>query len=126
MEKKIFRPLAVLFCAVCAMFVFSSFTAAQPRGGGDDEVTYLQYDLSAGNHVIPLEQVSDYVLGDLIQGGGPYWVSLGESDNGQLALHVQANPDEHSRSTVFEFTVYTASAKYCFQVSISQEGRSRQ
>ena len=123
MERKIFKPFAVLFCAVCALFICSSFTAAQVRGGGDDEVTYLEYDLSAANHVIPLEGIDDYVAGDLIEGSGPYWVSLGESDSGQLALHVQANSARYSREADFSITVYTASGKYGFHIRLSQEGR---
>ena len=123
MEKKIFKPFTVLFCAVCALFICSSFTAAQTRCGGDNEVTYLEYDLSAGNHVIPLEGVDGYVAGDLIEGSGPYWVGLGESDNGQLALHVQANPTRYSREADFSITVYTARGKYAFRIRLSQGGR---
>ena len=124
MKQRIFRSFSVLVCSVAMLLVFSSFSTPQVRGGGDDAIVQLNYELSCSNHFLDLG-VSDYVVGDLIQSGAPYWIypKEGEASTGPIGLWVQPNFSPVSRSAQFSVTIYTAQNRYQFQIYIVQQGR---
>lgn len=125
MKQRLIRPLASLLCAVAVLFVFSSFTAPQPRGGGDDEVIQLDFEISWGN--ASLNTGIPWIPGDhVMMGGAPYWVNLDQhsGSDGVLCLNVQANPYNMARETSFHIEVHTSSGRYECDVHILQGGRS--
>ncbi len=124
MKQRLIRPLASLLCAVAVLFVFSSFTAPQPRGGGDDEVIQLDYEISWGN--ASLNTGIPWIPGDLVMMDAPYWVNVDQHSgaDGELYLNVQANPYNMARETSFHIEVHTSNGRYDCDVHILQGGRS--
>ncbi len=124
MKQRLFRPLASLLCAVAVLFVFSSFTAPQPRGGGDDEAIQLDYEISWGN--ASLNTGIPWIPAVLVMMDAPYWVNVDQHSgaDGVLYLNVQANPYNMARETSFHIEVHTSSGRYDCDVHILQGGRS--
>lgn len=123
--KHLFKPFAKLLCVVATLFVFSSFTAPQPRGGGDDESIQLEYEISYGPQ--SLDTGIPWVLGDLVMmGTAPYWVTVdnNSSPDGTMCLSVQGNPYSIPREDSFHMTVYSSNGqRYDCDVHIVQAGR---
>lgn len=121
--KHLLKPVAMLFCFVMASLTLSSFTAPQPRGGGDDEVIQLEYEVNWGNQT--LNTGIPWILGDKVIIGAPYWVNVDNNggDEGVLYLNVQANQSNFDRETSFHMTVMGDKAKYECDVHIVQTGR---
>ena len=123
--KHLLQPFAKLLCIIATLFVFSSFTAPQPRGGGDDEAIQLEYEISYGPQ--SLDTAIPWVLGDrVILGFAPYWVTVNNNPeaDGVLCLSVQSNPYSTPREDSFHMTVYSSNGqRYECDVHIVQAGR---
>ena len=118
MKQRLVRPLASLLCAVAVMFAFSSFTAPQTRGGGDDEAIQLEYEIHRGGQ--SLDTGIPWIPGDLVMmGGAPYWVTVDKNSgaDGVLCLSIQGNPYTMARETSFHMTVYSSNGQ-CYECDV--------